>query len=69
MNKSNFESNFEAYNLLNVSRYKGQWVAVVNKKIVSSGPKLKEVHESAKKISGKSKPLFAKVPREGTMIL
>jgi len=63
------KADYDAYNLMNVSEYRGQWVAIVNKKVVSFGKDLKKVHSEAKKISPKLKPLFAKVPAEDTIIL
>jgi len=42
-----------------ISQYKDQWIAIVNKKVVSSGEDLGKVEEEAKRKTGKKEiPVF-----------
>lgn len=52
-----------------LSRYKGKYVAIAGKKVVSSGYDAKKVYEKALKKSPKIKPTLAKIPSEDIMIL
>lgn len=56
---------FEYYSVMNTSEYAGKWVAIVGDKVVASGDDLKDVHKKA----GKKEPLFARIPKEETLIL
>lgn len=52
-----------------LSRYKGKYVAIAGKKVVSSGYDAKEVYEKALKKSPEIKPTLAKIPSEDIMVL
>jgi hypothetical protein len=61
-------SNYDAFMKLDLSPYLGKWIAVCNKKIVSSGDNVKEVFDEAKKQYPHEKPFIAKIPSGDTMI-
>ena len=54
---------YEWVNSQNLQRFKGKWIAVINKKIICSGPYVNEVVIEAKKKS-KETPFLIKVPTE-----
>jgi len=62
--------NYEWYIETDTSEYAGQWIAILNQRIVASGDDAKKVYEEAK---AKSQPgdevSIAKVPPHGLMIL
>lgn len=59
---------FEFYVKADLSKYQGKYVAIVGRKVVSSGGNAKEVIEQAIKKTGKT-PMLAKVPTDETLIL
>lgn len=50
-----------------LAKHFGQWIAVVEEKIVASGKDLKKVVEEARKFS--SQPLLMKVPDDGVLVV
>jgi hypothetical protein len=52
----------------NLEKYKGEWIAIFDNKIVSHGKDLKKLVEEAKEICADKKFLLAKVPSDETMI-
>lgn len=48
--------------------YVGEWIAVVDNKIVARGPEAKEVFEKARQVSRKT-PFIMKVPSDKVMVL
>lgn len=65
----NIISNFESLSEEDISKYAGEWIAVINNKIVSHGESLKEVYESAKKEYPQERPLIGKLPDNIPVIL
>lgn len=59
---------FEFFVKTDLSKYKGQYVAIVGDKVIASGENAKRVWEIAKKKTGKI-PTIAKIPKEETLIL
>lgn len=59
---------FDFFVKSDLSKYKGQYIAIVDDKVVSSGENAKKVWEEAKKKTGKI-PTIAKIPKEETLIL
>ncbi len=47
-------------------KYKGEWIAVVEDKIVAHGKDFKNVAEEARKVSGC--PVFDKIPEEDVVV-
>lgn len=58
------ESDYEWYVKTNLSEFSGKWIAIIDKKIVSSNSDAKKLVEEIKEKYPKSKPLIAKVPNE-----
>jgi hypothetical protein len=52
----------------NLKKFKGKWIAVINKKIICSGPYADDVVKEAKKRS-KETPFLIKVPTEDYLSL
>ncbi len=50
-------------------KYKGKWVAILDKNIIASGRNAKEIWERVRKKYKDSDPLFAKIPEEDLLIL
>lgn len=65
----NARSDYEWFVNTDLSRYKGKYVAVAGRKVVSSGYDAKEVYERARKKAPQSKPTLAKIPLEDVMVL
>lgn len=62
-------SDYDWFVNTDLSRYKGKYVAVANRKVVSSGYDAKKVYEKARKKAPRSKPTLAKIPLEDVMVL
>ncbi len=60
---------FEFYVKADLSKYSGQYVAIVDDKVVASGDNAKEVMETATKKYPNKTPLLAKIPKEEALIL
>ena len=54
--------NFESLTEEVMTKYAGQWIAVVNGKVIANGSSFKEVHKKAKEKYLNEKPLFGKLP-------
>ena len=52
-----------------LSRYIGEWVAIVDDEVVAHGQDVKKIYEESKRKYPKKKPLITKVPEKETMIL
>lgn len=59
---------FEYFIKADLRKYKGQYVAIVENKVVASGDNAKKVWEEAQKKTGKI-PTLAKIPKEEALIL
>ncbi len=55
---------FDFYSVADMSKHSGKWVAILGEKVIASGDDLKKVYEEAKRIAGKSEPLFARIPKQ-----
>lgn len=62
-------SNYDFFIKANTSPYKGEWVAISGKKIVSHGKDAQKVYKQAKQKSKTSDISLAKIPEENTLIL
>ena len=62
------EANYQYFMQADVSIYVGEWIAILDNRIISHGKGLKEVVAKAKLASGGKKFLLARVPSEETMI-
>lgn len=61
-NKENYK-----FELIDMNKYRGEWIAFVDGKIVSHGKVLKDVLERAKE-TGKE-PIIDKVPQQDTLVV
>lgn len=52
-----------------LSKYRGEYVAIVDEKVVTHGENAKEVWENAKKQYPDKIPALAKIPRDDILIL
>ena len=52
-----------------LSEYKGNYVAILDKRIIASGTDAKKVWETAKRKSPNRTPALAKIPEKETLIL
>ena len=52
---------------LNFNKYKGEYIALVNDRIIAHGKKFEKVEKKAKKVD--KEPVFVKIPENEIMIL
>jgi len=62
------EGDYQFYMETNVDKYIGKWIAICEKKVISSGRDVKKVFREAKEKCGNKTPFLAKVPDKQTMI-
>ncbi len=55
------------FELIDMTKYRGEWIAFVKGKIVSHGKVLKEVIAQARKLD--DEPIIDKVPEHNTLIV
>ncbi|MBI2105238.1 hypothetical protein HYT56_00195 [Candidatus Woesearchaeota archaeon] len=59
------QNNYEFFTSSDLSKFKGEWVAIDNKKVIYHGKNITEVYKEAKKILNGKRPFISKV-REAT---
>ncbi len=52
------DKNFDFYCSLDLSRYSGKWIAILDQKIIAVGDSFKDVFEKAKMDYPSKRPLF-----------
>lgn len=62
-------SNYDFYIKADTFAYKGEWIAISGKKIVSHGKNAQQVYKQAKQRSKTADISLAKIPEEETLIL
>jgi hypothetical protein len=62
------KSTYNHFLQTDLSRYRGEWIAIYDSSVVSHGKNLKEVVKIAKEKYPNNKFLLVKVPTEDTMI-
>lgn len=67
--KEKNSSEFDFFVKNPLTKYEGTYVAILGKKVVSSGTSAKEVWEKAKKKYPRSLPTIAKIPKREVMVL
>lgn len=65
----NIINNFEALSEKDFSEYAGEWVAVLDGKIIAHSKNFKEVYNLAKKNFPKERPLIGKLPENIPVVL
>ncbi len=58
---SNIDKNFDCYLSLNLEKYAGKWIAILDDQVIASGNEFKDVFARAKKEYPNKKPLFDRV--------
>jgi Family of unknown function (DUF5678) len=66
-NASSVEFNF--FIRADLSRFAGQYIAIVGEKVVASGPNAQKVWKQAKRRFPSSTPTIGKLPRAETLVL
>lgn len=67
--KKSPSTNYEFFIKTDTSNYKGEWIAISEKKIVSHGKDAGKVYNQAKQKYPKKEISLAKIPEEQTLIL
>ncbi len=62
-------SNFESLSEEDMSKYAGEWIAVIDNKLVAHSSSLKEVYEFTKQNYPNKKPLIGRLPEDKLIIL
>lgn len=62
-------SNYEYFVKTDTTRYKGQWIAISDKKVVACGKDAQSVYRKATSKYPKIKISLAKIPDEQVMVL
>lgn len=65
----NIISNFESLKEKDFSDYAGEWVAVIDNKIIEHGVSFKEVYERVKQKNPNERPLIGKIPENNLITL
>ena len=65
----NLDKNFDFYQTLDLNKYAGKWIAILNKKVVAMGESFKEVYSKTQKDYPGKKPLFDHVSKNPIQIL
>lgn len=63
------DENYAFYMATDLSAYLGEWVAIVEKKVVAHGSSVKDVYGKAKRSFPGKVPFLACVPKPAAMIL
>lgn len=69
MIKQTPSSNYDFYIKANTAPYKGEWIAIAQKKIIAHGKDAQKVYKEANKKFKNEEISLAKVPEEQTLIL
>lgn len=62
-------SNYDFFVKTDTSKYKGEWIAIADKKIVAHGKDAQKVYQAAKKKVPKVEISLAKAPDEQMLVL
>lgn len=69
MVKQNPSANYDFYIQANTAAYKGEWIAIAQKKIIAHGKDAQKVYKQANRKFKNEEISLAKVPEEQTLIL
>jgi len=58
---SAMDKNFDFYLTLNLEKYAGKWIAILDNQVVASGDNFKDVFDKVKKEHPNKRPLFDRV--------
>ncbi len=68
MSQQLLENSYNFFLEADLDNYKGEWITICDKNIISHGTNIKEIVEQAKKECKNKKFLIVRVPSEETMI-
>jgi hypothetical protein len=68
-NTALLSKNYEWYIKADTQKYAGEWIAIVEQKVVASGNDAEKVYRQAKAMYPKKKPSIAKVPSKEILVL
>lgn len=68
-NKTKVESNYDFFIKTDTTRYKGEWIAIAGKKVISHGNDAEKVYKEAVKKAAGKKVSLAKAPNEQMLVL
>ncbi len=57
--------NFDSLTEEVMTKYAGQWIAIINGKVIANGKSFKEVHKKAQSKYPNEKPLYGRIPEAG----
>ena len=60
---------FKWFSSANFSKYKGEYIVILNKKVIAHGLNAKIAYKKALKKFPNSRPILAKIPAEDVLIL
>lgn len=60
---------FDFYLKADLSKYEGEYIAIIEDKVVASGKNAKKVFEEAKKKFPDKLPTLAKIPKDDALVL
>ncbi|KAA0008152.1 MAG: hypothetical protein J7L32_02675 [Thermoplasmata archaeon] len=66
LNQNQINSDYEWLLMQNLSKYSGEWIAVLERRIVARDISLKKTMDKVKSLGLKTMPLFLRVP-EGSI--
>ena len=61
-------SNYQFYMSTDLSKYIGEWIVIIDNKVVSNGKDVKKILAKARKKYPKQRPLVTRVPNKEAMI-
>jgi hypothetical protein len=65
----NLVSNFESLSEDNLLEFAGQWIAILDSKIVAHGKSFSEIYKLVKEHYPKERPLISKLPEANPVVL
>ena len=68
MSTSTLTKNYEFYSNADLSMYRGEWVAILNEKVIAHGKEVKGLMKKAKEINPAITPFIVKVPSKKMLL-
>lgn len=63
MSSATLTKNYEFYSNADLSMYGGEWVAIINEKVIAHGKQVKELMKKANETNPGVTPFIVKVPK------
>ncbi len=68
MSSTTLTKNYEFYSNADLSMYGGEWVAIINEKVIAHGKQVKELMKKAKETNPGVTPFIVKVPAKKMLL-